>query len=104
MSIAKKGFFVFNLFLFFVGIFKIIAEFCDFYDNAKNSSGMERYWLCSSKFAVFVPDQVPLWTAYSYGQLSLQAQIANSPYVGFYVSYLLMKVLIEIIGMIKNSN
>ncbi|VDK83026.1 unnamed protein product [Litomosoides sigmodontis] len=62
------------------------VEFCDFYDDAKISSGMERYWLCSSKFAVFVPDQVPLWTAYGHGQLSLQAQIDNSPYVGFYAN------------------
>ncbi|OZC11732.1 glycosyl hydrolase, family 31 [Onchocerca flexuosa] len=53
-------------------------------DNAKNSSGMERYWLCSSKFAIFVPDKIPLWTEYSCNRLSLQAQISNSPYVGFY--------------------
>lgn len=67
-----------------------MAQFYHFYGNAKNSSGMERYWLCSSKFAIFVPDDIPLWTAYSCGSLSLQAQIDNSPYVGFCVSYILL--------------
>lgn len=46
---------------------------------------MERYWLCSNKFAIFVPDETPLWTEHSDGRLSLQAQISDSPYIGFYV-------------------
>ncbi|VDO20914.1 unnamed protein product, partial [Brugia timori] len=45
---------------------------------------MERYWLCSSKFAIYVPDNIPLWTSYNYDKLSLQAQIDNSPYIGFF--------------------
>ncbi|MCP9261408.1 hypothetical protein DINM_004777 [Dirofilaria immitis] len=54
------------------------TELCYFHDNGKNSSGMERYWLCSNKFAIFVPDKIPLWTEYSSDKLSLQAQIANT--------------------------
>lgn len=69
-----------------------MAQFYHFHDNAKNSSGMERYWLCSSKFAIFVPDKIPLWTAYCRGKLSLQVQIDNSPYAGFCVSYILLEM------------
>ncbi|VIO93415.1 Glycosyl hydrolases family 31 protein [Brugia malayi] len=61
-------------------------KFYHFHNNAKNISGMERYWLCSSKFAIYVPDNIPLWTSYNYDKLSLQAQIDNSPYIGFFTN------------------
>ncbi|VDM24176.1 unnamed protein product [Toxocara canis] len=47
-------------------------------------SGMERYWLCSNKFAVFVADDIPLWTEHYEGRLSLQAQIRDSLYENFF--------------------
>uniref|UniRef100_A0A915CK76 Glycoside hydrolase family 31 TIM barrel domain-containing protein n=3 Tax=Parascaris univalens TaxID=6257 RepID=A0A915CK76_PARUN len=47
-------------------------------------SGMERYWLCSNKFALFIDDYIPLWTEYYDGRLSLQAQITNSLYENFF--------------------
>lgn len=47
-------------------------------------SGMERYWLCSNKFAIFVPEEVPLWTEHIDGRFSLQAQIQDSPFASFF--------------------
>ncbi|MFH4974100.1 hypothetical protein AB6A40_000809 [Gnathostoma spinigerum] len=44
-------------------------------------SSIERYWVCSKKVIVFVSDEVPLWTEFWDGRLSLQSQIQNSPYI-----------------------
>lgn len=50
-------------------------------------SGLERYWLCSEKYALHVPEEVPLWTKHKDGQLFLQAQIRDSVYKPFFVRY-----------------
>ncbi|VDD89560.1 unnamed protein product [Enterobius vermicularis] len=47
-------------------------------------SGLERYWLCSEKYALHVPEEVPLWTKHKDGQLFLQAQIRDSVYKPFF--------------------
>lgn len=49
---------------------------------------MERYWLCSNKFAIFVPSEIPLWTEFQENRFSLQAQIQDSPFISFHVSFL----------------
>uniref|UniRef100_A0A914VBD5 Uncharacterized protein n=1 Tax=Plectus sambesii TaxID=2011161 RepID=A0A914VBD5_9BILA len=49
-------------------------------------SGIERFWLCSNKMVVYVPQEVPLWVAHKDRHLSLQAQITDSVYDNFYSS------------------
>uniref|UniRef100_A0A0N5AR85 Alpha-xylosidase n=1 Tax=Syphacia muris TaxID=451379 RepID=A0A0N5AR85_9BILA len=52
-------------------------------ESGNHMSGMERYWLCSCKLAVSVPEEVPLWSQFFEDNLSLQAQIRDSPYIPF---------------------
>lgn len=53
-------------------------------------SGMERYWLCSNKFALFIEDNIPLWTEHYDGRLSIQAQIRDSLYANFFVRFIFL--------------